>query len=199
MDEVDGMGGSDRGGIPELIKVSYLIFTLSYLPSVALYLSLSPSLYHTQIHTYSPSLLSLTLKPHAHYLLLFHTHFLSLHRSWHTSIIVLIHRMGPGSWISAPSFPGYKGIKEPDYLHMQRQTSTENKVLDSSLAVLTYEVHTDVISYYIMFVQPLSDHHTRFWCSLETPLFLQLSLFNNEHLSLIIHHLKISGEPLLRS
>jgi hypothetical protein len=37
MDEVDGMGGSDRGGIPELIKV----LTVSFL---SMYLSISTSL-----------------------------------------------------------------------------------------------------------------------------------------------------------
>ena len=105
MDEVDGMGGSDRGGIPELIKVSMYVCTLSYLyvksSSFHSPLSLSPSLSYTHTHTHtdtsSLSLLPhppthtnthththalsrsclLTLQPHAHYLLLFHTHFLS--------------------------------------------------------------------------------------------------------------------------
>jgi hypothetical protein len=64
MDEVDGMGGSDRGGIPELIKVltvvSLFLYVFQYLPlsppkplTQALYLFLSFSLLptHALSHT----------------------------------------------------------------------------------------------------------------------------------------------------
>lgn len=74
MDEVDGMGGSDRGGIPELIKVLtvslYMSFTvcLSTHPQteVALYLFVSYFLshYYPPAHSLLPtSTLPVSISP----------------------------------------------------------------------------------------------------------------------------------------
>ena len=142
------------------MHVSYLNATLSHLSSFYSPLSLSPSLYYTHTHTLSLShASSLSSRTHtiSYYCTLTFSLPTSLIRRFNYRIDTSNGTLILYSWIPVlifllewRPFPGDKGIEESDYLHMQRQTSAENKVLESSRAVLTCEVHPLVTSYHII-------------------------------------------------